>query len=113
MKLLFDQNISFRILKRLNDFYNGSSHVTGLGLMNASDLEIWEYAKINQYTIVTQDSDFNDIYLIKGFPPKIIWIKTGNLDTDQIAQVLKRHQHEIEEFYFNEDLGCFEIFRFN
>lgn len=50
MKLLFDQNISFRILRRLNDFYNGSSHVTGLGLMNESDIEIWEYAKINQYT---------------------------------------------------------------
>ena len=113
MKLLFDQNISYRILKKLSDFFRGSSHVTALGLMNSSDLEIWEYAKNNQYTIVTQDSDFNDIYLIKGFPPKVIWIKTGNMDTEQIAQLFIKHQPDIEEFFLDDNLGCFEIFRFN
>jgi len=42
MKLLFDQNISFRILKKLSDFFADSSHVKTEGLINASDLEIWE-----------------------------------------------------------------------
>lgn len=64
-------------------------------------------------TLVTQDSDFNDIYLIKGFPPKIIWIKTGNMDTGHIAQLFKKHQSDIEEFFLDDNLGCFEIFRFN
>ena len=59
MKLLFDQNISFRILKKLSDFFADSSHVKTEGLINASDLEIWEYAKHNDFTIVSQDSDFN------------------------------------------------------
>ena len=78
MKLLFDQNISFRILNKHPDSFSDSSHVNAEGLMKASDPEIWEYAKHNEFTIVSQDSDFNDINLIKGFPPKIIWIKTGN-----------------------------------
>jgi len=113
MKLLFDQNISFRILKKLSDFFADSSHVKTEGLINASDLEIWEYAKHNEFTIVSQDSDFNDINLIRGFPPKIIWIKTGNLNTDEIAQLFKRYQLEIEEFFIDVNLGCFEIFKFD
>jgi len=55
MKLLFDQNISFRILKKLSEAYSGSSHIKTEGLMNAPDLEIWEYAKNQHFIIVTQD----------------------------------------------------------
>jgi predicted nuclease of predicted toxin-antitoxin system len=113
MKLLFDQNISFRIVKKLPDFFFESSHVKSHGLINASDIEVWQYAKSNEYTIVSQDSDFNDINLIKGFPPKIIWIKTGNLNTDELAQLLEKHQYEIEEFFHDPDLGCFEMFKFD
>ncbi|MCX6326534.1 MAG: DUF5615 family PIN-like protein [Bacteroidia bacterium] len=113
MKLLFDQNIAYRILKRLSDFYSESSHVKTEDLMNASDIEIWEYAKNNEFTIVSLDSDFNDINLVKGFPPKIIWIKTGNLDTDEIAQLLEKHRLEIEAFFADENLGCFEMFKLN
>jgi predicted nuclease of predicted toxin-antitoxin system len=113
MKLLFDQNISFRILKKLSDSFPDSSHVKKEGLINASDLEIWEYAKQNEFTIVSQDSDFNDINLTKGFPPKIIWIKTGNLNITEIAQLFERYQLEIEEFYIDINLGCFEMFKFD
>jgi predicted nuclease of predicted toxin-antitoxin system len=75
MKLLFDQNISFRILNILPVSFFDSSHVKEEGLINSSDLEIWEYAKHNEFTIVSQVSDFNDINLLKGFPPKIIWTR--------------------------------------
>ena len=112
MKLLFDQNISFRILKKLSDSFYDSRHVKTEGLINVSDLEIWKYSKHNEFTIVSQDSDFNDINLIKGFPPKIIWIKTGNLNIDEIAQLFEKHQLEIEEFLVDVSLGCFEIFKF-
>ena len=67
MKLLFDHNISYRILKKLPVGYAESRHVKTGGLMNSSDLEVWEYARQYQFIIVTQDSDFNDIYLIQGF----------------------------------------------
>ena len=113
MKLLFDQNISFRILKKLSDSFFDSSHVKPEGLINASDLEIWEYAKHNEFTIVSQDSDFNDINLIEGFPPKIIWIKTGNFNTDEIAELLEKHRLEIEEFFVDVNLGCFEMFKYD
>jgi len=111
MKLLFDQNISFRILKKLSEAYSGSSHIKTEGLMNASDLEIWEYAKNQHFIIVTQDSDFNDLYLMKGFPPKILWFQTGNLRTDELARILENRQSDIFDFSINSELGCFEISR--
>jgi predicted nuclease of predicted toxin-antitoxin system len=109
MKLLFDQNISHRILKNLPETYSGSSHIIAEGLINTSDFTICEYAKLHQFIIVTQDSDFNDIYLLKGFPPKILWFQTGNLRTNDLAIILKNQQNEIVNFHNNEELGCLEI----
>lgn len=111
MKLLFDQNISFRILKKLPDAFIGSSHVTTERLMNATDFEIWEYAKQHQFTIVTQDSDFNDLFLLRGFPPKILWFQTNNLRTDDLALILKNRQKDVLEFIENDELGCLELSR--
>ena len=88
MRFLFDQNISHRILKLLPDEYSNSTTVKNEGLINASDREIWEFAKNNNYIIVTQDSDFNDLNSLFGFPPKIIWIRTGNIKTQSIVDIL-------------------------
>jgi predicted nuclease of predicted toxin-antitoxin system len=81
MKFLFDQNISHRILEKLPEQFKESTSVKREGLINASDLTIWEFAKRENFIIVTQDSDFNDLTALNGFPPKIIWIRSGNLMT--------------------------------
>ena len=70
MKLLLDQNISFRLIKRIINIFPESSQVRALGLENTTDFEIFEYAKKNNYTIVTFDSDFCDLNVMKGFTPK-------------------------------------------
>lgn len=111
MRYLFDQNISHRILSLLPGNYTESSSVKRERLINASDREIWEFAKINKYIIVTQDSDFNDLNSLYGFPPKIIWIRTGNLRTQAIVDILINYSHEIKIFLDNNHYGCFEIFR--
>jgi len=108
MKLLFDQNISHRILSLLPEQFRDASSIKKEGLTNASDFEIWEYAKTNNFIIVTQDSDFNDLSLIYGTPPKVIWLRLGNLKTPQIVEILNRKNAEIQEFLSNE-YGCFEI----
>jgi predicted nuclease of predicted toxin-antitoxin system len=112
MKFLFDQNISFRILKSLPLVFCDSSHVKKEGLINSPDREIWEFAKIYNYTIVTQDSDFNDLNSLYGFPPKVIWIRTGNLKTQFIVDILLNHFSEIERFITDDTYGCFEIYKF-
>ena len=109
MKLLFDQNISHRILNILTDNFSGSSTIKEQKLIDASDKSIWEFAKEHEFTIVTQDSDFNDLNSLYGFPPKIIWIRTGNLRTEVIAKILEEHFQEIKVFEKNSNFGCFEI----
>lgn len=108
MKLIFDQNISHKILKYLPEGYD-STTVKEEGLINASDKEIWDFAKINNLNIVTQDSDFNDLNTLYGFPPKIIWIRLGNIKTQSLAQLLIDYYNEIESFASDEKYGCFEI----
>jgi predicted nuclease of predicted toxin-antitoxin system len=76
MKLLFDQNISHRILKILSNEFEDSTTIKSENLINSTDKYIWEFAKKSKYIIITQDSDFNDLNLLNGFPPKIIWIRT-------------------------------------
>lgn len=61
MKLLLDQNISRKLVRELGDVFHGSSHVYLLGLHEASDEEVWSYARSNDFTIVTYDSDFRNM----------------------------------------------------
>ncbi|HBK70306.1 MAG TPA: hypothetical protein DDZ39_01390 [Flavobacteriaceae bacterium] len=108
MNFLFDQNISFRLIRKINDVFPNSKHVKELGLENATDIEIFDYAKKNNYSVVTFDSDFCDLNTIRGFPPKIIWIRTGNITTKNLEIIIRLHFKTITNFH-NEDFGCLEI----
>lgn len=112
MKLLFDQNISFRIVSKLIDNFPDCRHVSQVGLNNSEDHEIWEYSKNKNYVIVTFDSDFYEISLISGTPPKIIWVRTGNLTTNEIAKLIENNKSTIFDFVNNPeqlDIACLEI----
>jgi len=108
MKLIFDQNISFRLVKKIIDIYPNAKQVKELGLENATDNEIFEYAKKNEYAIVTFDSDFCDLNIIKGYPPKIIWIRTGNTTTKNLEKII-RQKYELINSFLTENFGCLEI----
>ena len=112
MKLLFDQNISFRILKKLSLIFEQSNHISNFGLMDTEDLLIWEFAKKEEFVIVTFDSDFYDISLINGCPPKIIWLRSGNLTTIKVAEILENKHLIIRDFINNPEkkyFSCLEI----
>lgn len=113
MRFLFDQNISHRILKLIPDNYVESTSVKKEGLINATDKQIWKFAKKNNYVIVTQDSDFNDLSSLYGFPPKIIWVRTGNLKTQTLVDILITNENNILSFIKNNRYGCFEIYKLN
>jgi predicted nuclease of predicted toxin-antitoxin system len=101
MKLLFDHNLSPRLVTRLADIFPGSLHVFPLNMGEATDQQIWEYAKQNSCVIVTRDSDYNDLSLIRGVPPKVIWIRRGNCSTQEIEQLLRVASSDIQAFEEN------------
>jgi predicted nuclease of predicted toxin-antitoxin system len=112
MRLLFDQNISFRIISKLQDVFPEAKQVRELGLENSTDREIWEYAKSKDYSIVTFDADFYDMSNLYGHPPRIIWLRTGNRKTSDLAKLLTDRSVIIQEFLTDNsyrDIACIEI----
>lgn len=98
MKLLFDQNLSPRLPKSLADLYAESVHVREIGLHDAVDGEIWQYAKQNDFVIVSKDSDFQQRSLLYGSPPKFIWLRVGNCPVKRIEDLLRNHSIAIHTF---------------
>jgi predicted nuclease of predicted toxin-antitoxin system len=109
MKLLFDQNISHRILNHIQDILPEAKQLRDLGLENNSDKQIWEYAKKSAYIIVTFDGDFYDFSLVWGHPPKIIWIRTYNQTTKNVGEIIRKYIDKIQDFQNDNDLACLEI----
>lgn len=98
MKLLLDENLSDRIIYRIADLYPDSQHVKTLGLINTDDAMIWKYAKINDFAIVSKDSDFYQRSLLYGHPPKFIYLRIGNSPTSKIVQILRSNFNAIVQF---------------
>ena len=110
MKLLFDQNLSHRLPRRLGDLFPQSAHVRAAGLDQAADDRIWAYAKSHGFGIVTQDADFAERSRLYGAPPKIVWLRCGNSTPQQIEELLRRNAVLITELIQNAELHCVEIF---
>ena len=110
MKLLFDQNLSFKLCRQLMDVFPGSSQVRLLGMEEADDQSIWQYAKANDFTIVSQDADFADMATLYGPPPKVIWLRCGNQPTAAIEKRLRDHAETIASFAQDDAATCWEIY---
>jgi predicted nuclease of predicted toxin-antitoxin system len=109
LKLLLDQNLSRRLLPDLLQEFPGSSQVQLLGLDTATDLALWEFAKANGYAIVTKDVDFLELMLLRGFPPKIVWLNCGNVSNAVVRDRLVSRTMEIHAFLGATDEGVLEI----
>lgn len=110
MKLLFDHNLSPRLVQLLADLHPNSQHVFLLGMDQANDQQIWDYATQNDFTIVTRDSDYNDLSLIRGFPPKVIWIRRGNCSTQAIEQILRSATDTIQRLAEDPSIGVLTLY---
>lgn len=110
MKLLFDQNLSYKLCAKLLDLFSGSEQARQIGLDRADDRTIWQYAVANGFTIVTQDSDFADFSGLYGSPPKVIWLRCGNQPTDVVESLLRNHAPAIHAFEHDANSGCLEIY---
>lgn len=110
MKLLFDQNLSFKLCLRLKDCFPNSEQVRLIGMADASDQDIWQYAAAQGFTIVSLDSDFADMAALLGSPPKVLWLRCGNQPTAKIEQILRERLTAIGSFENEESAACLEIY---
>ena len=105
MKLLFDENLSPRLPELLRDIYPDSTHVHGCGLGALGDAQVWEHAAAHGFVIVTKDSDFHALSVLRGHPPKVVWLCTGNCTVKHVENVLRTHSPAIHTFHLDEGAG--------
>ena len=105
MRLLLDQNLSPRLLTLLADLYPGSTHVREVGLQAADD-DTSGGTPRSGFAIVSKDADFHERSFLRGYPPKVIWIRRGNCSTDEVTAILRDHHAEMLAFEGDEE-GAF------
>lgn len=101
--LLFDENLSYRIVKRILHLFPGSEAAKRLKLIEKEDPLIWETAKNKGFTIITYDDDYEVLNQIRGWPPKVILIRSGNLDNNQVVAMLESNFNTICDFLLDNE----------
>ena len=114
MKLLLDENLSHRIVARLAEAFPGTASVHQVELRSQSDdTVIWPYAAEQGFTIVSKDEDFRRLSLLRGHPPKVIWLVAGNAGTNQVADLLLRNKNRINDFLDDQNEDSLLILNLN
>ena len=99
MKLLFDENLSPRLIEHLADLYPNCMHVREAGLERAPDAAVWSFAREKAFSIVTKDADFGEMSVLLEFPPKVIWLRRGNCSSSEIEMILRTQYDAVVAFH--------------
>jgi predicted nuclease of predicted toxin-antitoxin system len=102
-KLLFDENLAPRLAASLADLYPGSAHVRNVGLEGTADLSVWEHAAAGGFLLVSKDEDFHRLSVLRGFPPKVVWVRLGNCSTSDVEQLLRERFEQVMAFTAHEE----------
>jgi predicted nuclease of predicted toxin-antitoxin system len=109
MKRLFDQQLAAVLISRLAHDVPGSAHVRLNGMMEASDQIIWDYARPNDFTIVSKDRDVADLNARLGAPPKLVLLALRNCSTAVVESALRAALSEVTELINGSMFDCLII----
>jgi predicted nuclease of predicted toxin-antitoxin system len=109
VKLLLDENLSPRLVQRLASLFPCLTHVRDIGLKQGSDSMIWEWAKANDHTIITTDSDFVALSAGRGWPPKVIHLEECDFPFRVIEELLRQNAVRISEFVKDGGVGLLSV----
>jgi predicted nuclease of predicted toxin-antitoxin system len=109
MKLLLDQNISYKLIKPLLQLYEDVVQISRLGMGQTSDSMVWQYALTHEYTIVTYDAYFPERNALTGYPIKVLWLKCEDTSTENILRLLSENYDAILQFHEDNKKNCLEI----
>jgi predicted nuclease of predicted toxin-antitoxin system len=98
LRLLFDENLSPRLVKLLAESFPNSLHVDDVGLRGCSDGDVWSYARERGFVLVSKDNDFRQLSFLRGAPPKVVWLRIGNAPTKAVVDLLCSRKEDVESF---------------
>ncbi len=99
MKFLIDANLSPRVAAVLRERGVDSTHVIEIGLMTASDTEIFDRAVDDGFVVVTTDSDFPMLLALRrATNPSVIHLRrVSELTPEQHASLLATNLPAVAE----------------
>lgn len=109
MRLLLDEQLSEALVTKLAGVFPGALHVRLLGRGGAPDPDVWEMAREHGCVLVTKDEDFHRLSLVRGAPPKVVWLRIGNCATADISRLLSAHADDIRQFEMQADATVLEL----
>ena len=109
MKLLFDHNISHKLVAHVVDLFPESSQTRLLNLGRTNDPQLWLIAKAHGFVFVTKDRDVGELAILRGAPPKVIWLRLGNCKTAVIERLLRSKFQAIDDFVLDPERVVLEL----
>ena len=109
MKFRLDENLSPRLVNRLGQLFPGLAHVGQFGLKRSDDILIFEWAKANEFGMITTDADFVALPQRLGWPPKIIHLEQCDHPLRVIEDLLRRSAVRITEFAKDDRFGLLAL----
>jgi predicted nuclease of predicted toxin-antitoxin system len=109
VQLLFDEQLSEVLVRTLVDVFPHALHVRLLNRGGAPDPDVWELAREHGCILITKDGDFHRLSLLRGAPPKVVWLRIGNCSTADIARLLTKHAQDIREFAAQSEATVLEL----
>ncbi len=91
------------MVRELADVYPDSAHVRDIGLLGAADQAVWAYAAQEGFLLTSKDTDFYQRSLVFGTPPKVVWLRIGNVSIAAIATLLRQRYVAVRRFYEDAD----------
>ncbi len=99
MRLLFDENLSPRLPRKLATAFPDRRHVDDVGLHGRTDTDLWKYAGKHGFMLVSKDNDFRQLSFLHGAPPKVVWLHVGNAPTRDIEALILARRNRIQDFF--------------
>jgi predicted nuclease of predicted toxin-antitoxin system len=106
MKFLIDNNLSFKLVLPLQTAFPGTLHLRDVLPLDADDLSVWNFARANDFTLLTKDNDFDERVQLNGCPPKLVHLVCGNKPTIYILNLILLRNEKIVEFIADENEDC-------
>ncbi len=110
MKLLLDENISWKLKFLIEDYFDQIIHIKDIARWRLSDREIWNYARDNDFVILTYDADFQYLSTLYGSPPKVIWLRIGNSSKKTIANLIASKIEQLNKLIADNSINLVELY---
>jgi predicted nuclease of predicted toxin-antitoxin system len=98
VKLLFDENLSPRLVSVLSAHWPESAHVINQYARSDGRGHLVLRPRSDGFTLVSKDDDFRSLALARGAPLKVVWLQIGNAPTSKVADLLRANILVLEAF---------------